>query len=117
MKKIILFMLACTLPLTAQARQPQENCELIAQQAVVYMQQRQAGKKRQAMTFSTQGIWPQRLKNLHREIVRDAHSAKLIKDPQLMQLVLNSFQQKWYQACLDRRPDDFLFKMRTTPEN
>ena len=117
MKKIILLMLAGTLSFTAFARQPQENCELIAQQAVVYMQQRQAGKKRQTMTFSTQGIWPQRLKKLHREIIRDAHSVELIKDPQLMQLVVNSFQQKWYQACLNRRPDDFLFKMRTTPEN
>lgn len=105
MKKILLFMLCWSLPQAAWAYREAEQCGAVAMQAHMYMEQRQAGKKRSAMIFSTDGTRPAKLKRLYKEIIRDAHNEELVKQRPVQRMVANSFQDKWYQICLERRPD------------
>lgn len=102
MKNLILSLVLLLLSQPSWARKPQEDCGLVSIQAATYMQERQAGKKRKAMTFSTQGVWPGRLKQLYREIIVDAHREPMVKNEQVQQMVVNSFQEKWYRECVRR---------------
>lgn len=112
MKKILLFMLCWSLSQVAWAKRPQEECGAVAMQAAMYMEQRQAGKKRSPMIFSTDGTRPAKLKRLYKEIIRDVHDEPLVKEPAVQRMVINSFQEKWYRECLAREPD-FLLRVRT----
>lgn len=104
MKKLILSLILLAVALPSWAGKSKLDCGMASKQAAVYMHERQAGKNRKDMTFSTKGVRPHSLKRLYKEIILDAHQEPLVEDAQVQQMVANSFQEKWYRECLRRTP-------------